>query len=183
MGYRLLSITPPLLSPTLRFSLPRSGVKLKPLRSVNNYRQSDRQHNWTYTELRYDDRQIPIKLIHFIAFFLWLSYVWAALNPLTEASDTYAEISALAGPVHGWRLVGFFFFPLYIRSRNVKLSEEPRVPKRYRVLTSDVLVGTSNLVPGRRFRPSNLASASLGSRMADAPVTSAVKGISFIALL
>lgn len=78
----------------LRSSLTRATVKLKAptARSVNNYRQPDGQRcNWTYTELRYDDRQIPIKLIHFIGVFLGVGYVWAGLNPLTEASDTYAK--------------------------------------------------------------------------------------------
>lgn len=135
-----------------------TGMKLKALsaRSVNNYRQSDRQHyNWMYTVLRYDDRQISIKLIHFIAVFLLLSFVWAELNPLTEASDTHTRISGLAGPVHGrshvmsllcwfyyifgqaddtcsWR---FFFPSLCVPTR--KLPDESFAPKRYCVLTSD----------------------------------------------
>lgn len=54
-----------------------------------------------YTKLRYNDRQIPIKRIHFNAVYLWLNDVWAVLNPLPEASDTYAKVSGLPGPVHG----------------------------------------------------------------------------------
>lgn len=133
-----------------------------------------------YTDLRYDDRQIPIKLIHFIAVFLGVSYVLAGLNPLTEVPDTYAKLSGLAGQVgsrsHLMSLLLRLCYVLgqtsdtccwchfslcFVSTVGSETSDEPFAPKHYCTLAPDVLVGRSNLVPWSRSRPSNLAPASL----------------------
>lgn len=118
-----------------------------------------------YTELRYDDRQIPIKLIHFIAVFLGISYVHAGLNPLTEVPDTHAKLSGLAGQLRSQsHLMSLSLWLCYVLGQTndtccrcrfslcfvptvgSETSDEPFAPKHYCTLAPDVLVGSSNIV-------------------------------------
>lgn len=130
-----------------------------------------------YTELRYDDRQIPIKLIHFIAVFLGISYVHAGLNPLTEVPDTHAKLSGLAGQLRSQsHLMSLSLWLCYVLGQTndtccrcrFSLCFVPTVGNVRRAFRSKTLLHVGTWCARWKlqhcpveFRPSNLAPASL----------------------